>query len=565
MIYLILKTTFSFYTLIWFKLIVASSDANLNSENCYNYNLNKCLKEYKSLNKLRKLNITCNMFDHSINQNDQHKTQFSLNEVDYFFIKDQYNLEKIPDSLFANLRIDVLILQKIQINYLSSETFQGTQGLNKLIIKESSIESIDSNAFKSLVDFIYEIEISHSKLDDLKFLNFVNSINQLTNIQYLHITNNEFTRISSDLSLVKPSPLVVLNLSFNRINKIDSDAFGNLTNLARLNLKNNNLSGCLEQAPYSSLKNSLVRLSISHNRLTCLSEFELFENLQYLDLSFNLIETITNKTFQNLFNLYVLDLNYNRIKSLDPQAFSSLKNLYYLKLDSNNISQIPDLRHLTSLISLTIRNQSGHLTRLNDFQFQRFGDPLLSLTVNVDMNRFQTISKKAFCARKKNQSHVDKLFISDESLVLAVNTDKCLLAQLSSFNSINASVSVFSNNSTLSSSNKTLKSSEVICNCEFYNFIRSQNIIVFEFNCDFGQCVNSKIDIDSETTISKNIISEHNQCSFENNCKINSYDNFGGLTYRLSNSECKFLAFNFIFGLKLSLITIHIVFVYKLP
>jgi Leucine-rich repeat (LRR) protein len=124
-------------------------------------------------------------------------------------------------------------------------------------------------------------------------------------------------------------------------------------------IANNLFAGYFNQTPLEEIKNTLVRIDLSHNQITHLPTFGYLEKLRYFDFSHNLIESIEASSFTLLFNLYSLDLTANNISAIEKNAFSTLSNLFYLRLGNNSLSQVPSIEALTSLIVLDIRNQNG--------------------------------------------------------------------------------------------------------------------------------------------------------------------------------------------------------------
>lgn len=486
---------------------------------CLNHGLKCKVETYLSTT-----NVTCTSYlsdiilinTHATEQNysiENRTLTFTNNKIDHFVIKNHLQLDRLLSVgiVFQNLSINVLKFENCRIGTLTNETFNGIRELNKLIFNRTYVENFESDLFIPLIDSTLELEFTGSNLNEKIFFNYSVAISKLSSLNYAHLTYNQFTSLTN--GIFKLRSLIVLNLSSNKIAYIENNAFGELNNLERVNLKHNQLTGCFDQTPFLIVKLTLGRLVISHNRLTCLpTEFDYFYNLRHLDLSFNFIQHIKKNTFKNLVKLYVLDLSNNRIRIMDPCAFTTLTNLYYLRLDNNYIYQIPSFDSLHSLINISIRNQNGRFSQLDGFLFERSKAPLLSLTINLEMNHFSTISKQVFCSKNYNDSHIDKLYLSAQTFMKIVEMDKCILASLNFYNSSSSSVSIhvvnddFESDSPLSV-NKA-KIHEILCDCEFNRFFKHFNTnLVTDEHCQFDKC-------DFNTSTSLN----NKECSHENLC-----------------------------------------------
>ena len=117
-------------------------------------------------------------------------------------------------------------------------------------------------------------------------------------------------------------------------------------------------------------KSVLELLDLSHDKLTKLNEnsFSGLNRLLTLDLSFNDISAITNGAFSGIINLRVLDLSANAISTLRTSVFHKLGNLHTLDLSSNFISGIDLHENLFSELNLlqTLDMSRNSITSLPD-------------------------------------------------------------------------------------------------------------------------------------------------------------------------------------------------------
>uniref|UniRef100_A0A3Q4B7U7 Uncharacterized protein n=1 Tax=Mola mola TaxID=94237 RepID=A0A3Q4B7U7_MOLML len=113
-----------------------------------------------------------------------------------------------------------------------------------------------------------------------------------------------------------------------------------------LSLRYNNL---LVLLPYQFAHlNQLVWLYLDHNQILIRTFLEC-RSLEFLDLGYNRLRSLTRTTFLGLFrlrelhldNLHKLDLSGNEIQTLDAAVFQCMPNLRTLNLESNKLSSVP--------------------------------------------------------------------------------------------------------------------------------------------------------------------------------------------------------------------------------
>lgn len=115
-------------------------------------------------------------------------------------------------------------------------------------------------------------------------------------------------------------------------------------------------------------------------------------NVCSLDLRYNAIKTVPNRSMENLSHLVKLDLSYNILNKLEPEAFFGLKNLKRLMMNKNylhyNLISFPSkiFRSLSSLEYLDVGSNNMHNTN-HHFKFP--DDVISELTslksINLDI------------------------------------------------------------------------------------------------------------------------------------------------------------------------------------
>ncbi|XP_073463531.1 peroxidasin homolog [Aquarana catesbeiana] len=127
----------------------------------------------------------------------------------------------------------------------------------------------------------------------------------------------------------------ILDLRFNRIREVNSEALQKLPDLHTLLLNNNRIQR-LSRKPFEKLEN-LKHLYLYKNEIRSIqgNAFHGLGSLEQLYLHFNSLEALDVDTFGDLPKLERLFLHNNRISRIHPGTFSQLPSLTRLRLDSN--------------------------------------------------------------------------------------------------------------------------------------------------------------------------------------------------------------------------------------
>lgn len=127
--------------------------------------------------------------------------------------------------------------------------------------------------------------------------------------------------------------MATLDLSNNRLLRLDDAAFTTLPNLAYLDLSNNNELKVMDKA-FLGLEDCLFTLSLNNVSLTAVPELTL-PSLRALHLSRNALPFIPQELAYNLTSLRLLDVSGNDLTTV-PSVIHSLPQLRYAKKKSNN-------------------------------------------------------------------------------------------------------------------------------------------------------------------------------------------------------------------------------------
>ena len=139
-----------------------------------------------------------------------------------------------------------------------------------------------------------------------------------------------------------------------------------------------------------------------------------------LDVGFNLITRIADRTFVRMSSLQTLILRHNRIETIDRDAFDGLNDLIRLDLTGNRLSMVTraDMRWLCALKSLedlSLRDNGVHVLAAAAFRCRPTSCPLLRL--DLGENRIRRVEDEGFTGL----SNITRLNL-DSSQLTAVPT-----------------------------------------------------------------------------------------------------------------------------------------------
>lgn len=149
-------------------------------------------------------------------------------------------------------------------------------------------------------------------------------------------------------------------------------------------------------------------------------------NVCSLDLRYNAITTVQNRSLENLSYLITLDLSDNILDKLEPEAFLGLKNLQQLMLKSNNLhynsTSFPSkiFEPLSSLVYLDIGSNNLYNTN-NHFKFP---DDVIS-----ELTSLESISLDIISSGRKSVPFGRRF--SELTSLRKIKTAFCSLATLS--------------------------------------------------------------------------------------------------------------------------------------
>ncbi|KAK7120926.1 hypothetical protein R3I94_020796 [Phoxinus phoxinus] len=280
---------------------------------------------------------------------------------------------------------------------------------------------------------------------------------------YIH-TNEQFRNYPP---FTKPECLAtgpVLDLSRNNIYQINPIFFTGAENITCLNLSSNFIASYFNGTEFAHFP-KLKYLDLSHNRVYMRSDLALnelkelevldlshnnhyfevagvrntltfLENLQFLkvlNLSWNEINTLTNKTLRSD-SLKELQFQANRLDIMWKKdcgfngLFKSLSNLTHLDISLNKLSEIPD--NIFSYFPCTLKYLGMSRNTLSDFEWEQLKYLPQLETLDLSKNKLRKVTRKL-------SKHTNSLRVLDLSHNLIVTLNHSFLKDVKSLMILN--------------------------------------------------------------------------------------------------------------------------------
>lgn len=292
----------------------------------------------------------------------------SLNSISY-----------LPEKIFDHHpQLTSVNLARNTIGSVSPKVFVPLTQLRKLFLEENNIVVINSGLFSSL-EKLEILRLDGNKIEDVHNTSFEN----LVSLEELYLRDNHLDEIPS-LLFSKTTKLRVLDLSDNLIEYIHDGTFTHLRNLELLSLAKNRIR-TLQSFSLSGPVN-LKELSLRSNKLSVLRATDLDAvrfSLRELDLSSNILSTLTSNVFRGMGNLVNLNISENNVELINDSAFFGL-SLDKLLLNSNKLTQLwrSSFRGVQRIAYLDF--SSNEISRIETGAFDSFNEFIfvLDLTRN---------------------------------------------------------------------------------------------------------------------------------------------------------------------------------------
>ncbi|XP_078176236.1 uncharacterized protein LOC144569647 [Carex rostrata] len=370
----------------------------------------------------------CNWAGIHCNDQTGHVVKLNLRNINYLNIYGDYSFDDwIYHSLVGKISPSLIFLSDLKYLDLSWNNFNGSKfpefigtfrnlkylnlsytGLSGMIPPQlgnlSRLMYFDVSNGYPFFSFMLKTDtwwlpnLSYLKHMDMSGVDFkdsndwVESLNKLSSLEVLVLSENNLTNIPQSIPFVNFTSLIVLYLTDQNFNTTIPNwvgslhsldvlilehcklvgpypaTLGNLTSLNVLTLSDNLLVGMvpplhgLTKLTDLSLWGNNIEGDIRELLLGKLSKYTL-GNLEYLDLSLtNLSGTLTG-WITDMTSVTHLDLDNNNLSGTIPIDIGNLTNLVYLDLSYNSLTGLLSETHLTSLyvLDLSSNSLSGHI------------------------------------------------------------------------------------------------------------------------------------------------------------------------------------------------------------
>lgn len=291
---------------------------------------------------------------------------------------DSNNIESIHREFFST-GLDALERLNLDFNELTDCFDLKSVNLQQLSLMGNKIERLSESCFEGL-NRLKEIELNRNMIVNLDW-----DLKSLPGINRLDLSYNRFTTFH----LQNAPNLKYLIVSFNDLNDYD------LTHL-EFNLKSLEINSVgFESFPNFDQLDSLQELKLEDQFIPHLDAKTLrkLPGLQSFSVSRNLIDNITNFTFNYSTSLLLLDLSSNQIKIIEANAFTGLSNLSTLNLMSNQLETIQAIafRPLIKLQELNL-----NFNRFSTLQSDNYAYLSMLQTLHIAYNNLNFIKKSWF-------------------------------------------------------------------------------------------------------------------------------------------------------------------------
>nr|XP_012149444.1 PREDICTED: slit homolog 3 protein-like [Megachile rotundata] len=318
------------------------------------------------------------------------------------------DLGALPDRVLNNLRsLTVLRLQENVIDAVGDDALAGLHALRSLNMSSNKLVALPPELFSKTKE-LRELILSNNSLTVLA----PGLLDNLDELQVLDLSSNELTNhwVNRD-TFSRLVRLVILDLSFNGLSRIDAHVFKGLYSLQILKLEHNDIDTLVDGC-FGSLTN-LHSLTLSHNRIA----------------RFDPAHTIGLNTLGQLF------LDTNKLRTLHRHVFDNLTGLQDLSLSGNYLTEIPyAVRVLRSLKTLDLGN--NHVSRIDNDSFAGLSE-LYGLRL-VD-NKLENVSRDAFATLPALQvlnlannyiRHVEQSAFASNTVLRAIRLDGNQLTEI---------------------------------------------------------------------------------------------------------------------------------------
>ncbi|XP_015430630.1 PREDICTED: chaoptin [Dufourea novaeangliae] len=280
--------------------------------------------------------------------------------------------------------LQVLDLSRNSIGRLGVNAFAGLASLTRLDLSLNALRTIEESSFEGLTKLKWL-----SLRDNNILLVPATALVRLPSLTHLHLEYNRIAALSTELIKATAFGLATLVLTRNLVREIPAGSFREFKNLYGIDLSGNLLL-TITPNTFEGLEDTLAKLDVSRNKLTSIGELPL-RSLIHLDLAGNQLTRVPPETFKHLERLEYLNLSLNPLYGGFPPVFpSSIRRLDVSRTDLKILPTIL-LSNLESLERIAL--VGNHLEVIETGTFRRHQN--LS-RIDLSENRIDTIENEAF-------------------------------------------------------------------------------------------------------------------------------------------------------------------------
>uniref|UniRef100_A0A673BGW8 Ig-like domain-containing protein n=1 Tax=Sphaeramia orbicularis TaxID=375764 RepID=A0A673BGW8_9TELE len=289
------------------------------------------------------------------------------------------------EQLRPFLALETLDLSNNNIVDIKASSFPALP-LKNLFLNNNRISSLETGCFTNLSSSLQVLRLNRNRLSSIPAKIF-----QLPNLHHLELSRNRVRRVEG-LTFHGLHALRSLKMQRNGLSRLMDGAFWGLSNMEVLQLDYNNLTEVSKGWLYGLL--TLQQLHLGHNAISRIQPdaWEFCQKLSELDLSSNHLSRLEESSFVGLSLLDELHIGNNRVSFIADGAFRGLSNLQMLDLQNNEISW-------------TIEDMNGPFSAL---------DKLKKLFLQG--NQIRSVTKKSFSGLDALQHLVSGIFSSARRL-----------------------------------------------------------------------------------------------------------------------------------------------------
>uniref|UniRef100_A0A8C6WN81 Toll-like receptor 3 n=1 Tax=Neogobius melanostomus TaxID=47308 RepID=A0A8C6WN81_9GOBI len=287
---------------------------------------------FQNLSQLEEVNLSRNTLNNNLHNNG--RAFRSINKLKILDISlNGLSGEAVKLYLQNKFALDQLMLSGNALRWLSSSMFGDCINLRTICIDNNLISVIQQGVFESMK----QLETLHLAQNNLaNICDF-----KLYNLKYLNLSRNSieyFVTRQDDF----PYRLEILDLSFNKL--LYLPIVPKLNRLRYLHLQHNNIGFFISEAELVSENNALYNKVLHGNRI--------IENKNYLHYNWRRMPLVYIDLSNNNFQTFPLE-TLGLLSSLEIQAF--YPSLKYLNLQSNGLAHVSTL-FLETLVQIETLN-----------------------------------------------------------------------------------------------------------------------------------------------------------------------------------------------------------------